>query len=374
MSEMHVSSDRKVFIFNFYNCNTTDGGPSGFLAQNVLGYSSVYYDVNPVFPDHQLFRDHLRKRFIKPPVHRLYYDWYIRCEKIYKSYHVSRYPIVYFHDVFSLACCIHLIPAHQIVILQSHCPELPHNELHELSHVTDGMVSWATQAEKMAFARADDLVFPNEGAVEIYSSLISHHSRIHFLATGAMPVGTLQRFPLDSDLTYLLFVGRRNYIKGFDIILEAFKSCREYRRDVRLVIVGKGTPVFEDGVIDVGFSARPHDWINSCDFVLSCNRQSYFDLLVLETLSVGTPLIISTTMGHRFFENHKSAGILTIDEPTSGNLSAVLMSDALDKKNNNKMTRNSNQKLFDQYFTAEKYRERLEQFCCEQLKHHGVLP
>lgn len=360
--ERKVSVKKKVFIFNFYKCNLNDGGPSGVIAQNLLKHNSDIYELNPVLPEGLLLRDQLRKRFFPPQVHPFYHDWYIRCEKIYRMNRVATYPVVFFHDVFSLKCCERLIPRNQVVMLQSHCPELPHRELYGLSYVTEEMVAWARIAERDAFARADYLVFPNEGVLGIYAPLILPRSRIKYLVTGAKQVESVQRIPLDPTHTYLLFIGRRNHVKGFDIMIEAFRRSRKDNSNLHLVIIGNGNPVIEEGIIDVGFSSRPHDWINSCDFVVNCNRQSYFDLSILETLSIGTPLIMSTNHGHRVFADLAGYGIVPIGEPTVESLCAALVPHRLSNYLGEKL-RNRNRLLFKERFSDVLYRRNLEQIC-----------
>lgn len=359
----------KVFVFNFYECKTTDGGPGGVISQNLLGHQARNYYVNPVFWESVLLRDHVRKRFFPPDVPAFYHDWYIRCQKIYCAYQVRKYPVVFFHDVFSLACCLHLIPSRQTVMLQSHSPELPHEELLGIPSATQEMVIWARKAELLAFSRADHYVFPNEGVLEIYRPLLQQQNRILYLPTGAREVTNLQKFPLDPACIHFLYIGRRNMIKGFDIVLAAFRHMRQRYEKANLVVIGSGDKIEEEGIMDIGFSNCPHDWISSCDFVINCNRRSYFDLSVLETLSIGTPLIMSTNEGHAVFAPKECPGIISVGEASIDNLSKALDLNLLEKYRGDSC-RAANRRFFQSSFTTGLYRSRLEELCANVLDLH----
>ena len=47
-------------------------------------------------------------------------------------------------------------------------------------------------------------------------------------------------------------------------------------------------------------------------FVLP-NKETYFDLVLLEVLSLGTPVVISNTGGNKYFEQFKMDGIKLFD-------------------------------------------------------------
>lgn len=317
----------KMFLFNPYSCQPTDGGPSGVVAQNLLGHTLQNVHVNPVFNDTFLLRDFLRKKLFPPPVHNFYRDWFIKCEKIYRNFGVSRYRAVFFHDVFSLWCCLHMISPTQKVLLQSHCPELPHQEVAASSFATEELVRWVRNMEVEAFARADHVVFPNEWTVDICRPLLSDDSKIIYLPTGAMRIPDHGRLGLDPSKCNLLYIGRRNSIKGFDLVINAFRYAHQLRPVLRLYLIGRGDPVEEPGVVDLGYSEKPHLWMRSCDYLINFNRQSYLDLSVLEALSVGARIIMSATDGHREFIGTGSDGIITAEQPTIEGLVDLLLSE-----------------------------------------------
>lgn len=349
----------KVFLFNPYACHLTDGGPSGVIAQNLLGHDLRHVYVNPVVDAITQLRDILRKKIFPPPVHGFYRDWFLKCEKIYRGFGVARYRAVLFHDVFSMWCCLHLLPPDQRVLLQSHSPELPHQEVAASSFATDDLVRWVRTMESDAFCRADCVVFPNEDVVDIYRPLLCDRSTIAYLPTGARRVDDNDCVGLDPSLCNLLFIGRRNRIKGFDLLVDAFRQAHKSRPALRLYLLGRGDPVEEPGVVDLGYSEKPHIWMRSCDYMINYNRQSYFDLSLLEALSVGARVILSTTNGHREFLGAGSDGIITVEQPTVDRLVNILLSEELVRYNTDRPLRD-NIDLYMRRYTDGIYRENLD--------------
>jgi glycosyltransferase involved in cell wall biosynthesis len=164
--------------------------------------------------------------------------------------------------------------------------------------------------------------------------------------------------PLDPQYLYFLYIGRRLPIKGFDLVIEAFKRASVRRPAIRLILLGKGEKVDLPGVIDVGFSTSPHDWMASVDYIISANRQSYFDLTVLEALSVGAPLLMTCTDGHQVLRG-ASPGIFDIGEPNVEDIERAFLSAQCKRELNVDVIR-GNQELFRRQYSDEIYRENLD--------------
>lgn len=366
---MTSGSMGKVFIFNYFDCIPTDGGPSGVLGQCLIGHTGEFFFVNPVSPLDLNSLERIKKIFTGRKLPSFFQNFRVRCLQIFKRFRVEDYPIIYFHDIYSLVSILDVIAPDQTVVLQSHSPELPHEEFAKLSYANEELVEWIAESEKKAFSRADCLVFPNDGVLEIYEPLMGDKHSVHYLETGARAPSQLQSIPLDNNKIHLLYIGRRNSIKGFDIVLQAFGKAREKHPELSLILVGNGELVKAEGVTDIGFSCRPHDWINSCDFVINCNRQSYFDLSAIETLSVGTPFIVSENFGHKIFSSFPQSGIIPIGPPCVNNLQKVL-DPALLRKFMLSSFRRQNRSLYEQRFSDSVYRENLDKLCRELLVWH----
>jgi glycosyltransferase involved in cell wall biosynthesis len=362
--------DKPCLIFNTYKLRLTDGGPSGFLAQNMLGSSSSYYHLSEFhgWEEPSGWRLTWRRRIHGEPrrtlkkvglAERSRFAWGVCSARCTFEREAARtYPWIWFHDVRSMAACLDLLEPRQKVILQPHCPQLPSEEFAEQGYTADE-VAWVRAGEQRAFARADVCVLPNEHTVPIYSPLMRKELRVEYLMSGCRQ--QVARFlpPLDPACVYYLYLGRRMPIKGFDLVLEAFQPAHRINSSLRLLLVGPGEPVQTPGVIDIGHSTEPASWLAACDYLVSANRQSYFDLVVLEALSLGTPLIIACTGGHRYFAETSSPGIVALPAAEVELLTRSLLEHCL-KRASNLQASSANQNLYRNQFADAVYRARLD--------------
>jgi len=345
--------DNKILIFSLFNFNINSGGPSGFLAQNLIDKPRDFF----VFPQDLIFPNRFRnilKNYIN--------DKFLKKEKnylidIFKESNAKNYKYIFFHDCATLFKCRDLIQDHQIVILQSHSPELPSKESKEAGASSD-YIAFLQQAEQYSFQRANYIVFPSEGAVNIYRTLNFDEKKVRLILSGCKNIDLVRKdYPLENKIN-LFFIGRRNKVKGFDIVLESFKRAVEVRDDINLIIAGGGDEIKYKNVYDLGFINNPLDWYHNADYVINANRQSYFDLSILEALSVGARLIMTTNFGHSFFKG-TSEDILEFDAEDANGLYNVLTSEKLTKKI---LPSNLNKELYQKHFTDQLYYERLKSF------------
>lgn len=372
--------ESKVLIFYHYGPGINGGGPMGFVNQNIEGVNSDFF-IYPNKIDHhekysyaKIFVNYFKSK--KNPYWDVANDllscgisndsyWFsLVCSTIrkFKEIKAWNYRYIYFHDMYTLKACLHLLNKEQTVIFQPHSPEQMSLEtIYFTSNEKD--VSWALLAEKDVFNRANIIVLPNKDTIEIYKNNINKKSTIHFIISGCAKPINLRSYPLDSEKINLLYIGRRTNIKGFDILLETFEKIRKKRSDINLLLLGGGEKIENDGVFDIGFSNTPHNWINSVDYVISTNRQSYFDLAVMETIAVGTPIMMTSSQGHKMFIQDGSEGIIDLGEAKVENISEYILSTALLKKKNNSLAVEANKKLFEEKYSKEKYLERLNDFC-----------
>jgi glycosyltransferase involved in cell wall biosynthesis len=390
----HLASNKVlIFVPPIYSLKTSDGGPSGFIAQNILGHSSQYYELSVDLPtnsqNYSLWNKiikNLKLTFGIPLAEEIkrqkkrteanlnnlneFKWWGESSQQHFTDINAQNYKFIYFHDVWTMKACIPLLSPLQIIILQPHCPELPSQEIASQPRFSDSDVKWSVEAERDAFARADIIILPNSYTMEIYKPLITSKSRIYYLLSGAQQRNCLHKYPLN-DKIHLLYIGRRNHIKGFDIVLDGFQQAYTSRKDIELILVGKGIKIDEEGIYDIGFTDSVHDWVYSCDYVINCNRQSYFDLSILEALSIGIPIIMSCTGGHKQFQMNKTKGIIDVGRPSSKNIAKILLSSEVKKKEFNKEQCDSNQQLYLSQYSDYIYRQNLENLLSSIIKENN---
>jgi len=118
------------------------------------------------------------------------------------------------------------------------------------------------------------------------------------------------------ECTSFIFIGRRQRVKGFDELIEGFRLARNINKQIMLYIAGSGGSLQgEDGIVDLGVVTNPLAWMRSVDALVSVNRQSYFDRVVIEALSVGANLLVSCTYGHTELAN-QSSDIVDLSAPS----------------------------------------------------------
>lgn len=355
-----------------YPCRITDGGPRGFIAQNILPYSG-----DDIFVGQESISSAKRSaferimyrievylktdkgvRFAHPPF--FYNDWrqyrnYLRSN----SYRTYRY--LYFHELAILGLCRDMILPGQIVLVQPHAPEALSIELRRGWGNRIDEVGYLSIDElcKKAFDAAHHIVLPHEGTLDIYRAQIADVRKVRYLLSASKDQSLALNPPVELNRNKIncLYVGRRNDIKGFDRVIGAFRAAYKHRKDIHLYLAGSGDPVLEDGITDVGFSEYPALWMSSVDFLINANRASYFDLSIMEALSVGTRIVMTTTFGHGFFKDFiDNESLFDIGEGENS-LKKFLLDATKPESNFSK----SNREIYETYFSQRKYHQRLKQ-------------
>lgn len=204
------------------------------------------------------------------------------------------------------------------IILMSHSPEPPSREFYatELSNKSEKaefVLQLWERIEKEAFEKAADiLLFPSKEAIEPYSSQLDYFESIDkqflFLPTGCCKL-VCDKNTLDFREKYKIktpyiisYIGRHNKIKGYDLLKDIAIKVLSTRDDVTFLIGGKPSsdiePLNHPRWIELGF-VNPPDVLSISDCFILPNRQTYFDLVLLEVMSMGVPVFASATGGNK---------------------------------------------------------------------------
>ena len=118
-------------------------------------------------------------------------------------------------------------------------------------------------------------------------------------------------------------VGRLAHGKGFDVLIEAFRSARLPLS--RLVIVGEGSErsrlerlAADLPVTFTGFRDDAKDWFQALDLFVSASRSEPFGRVIIEALDAGTPVVASDAVGPRDIAAH-----YPIDVTPTGDVGAL---------------------------------------------------
>lgn len=112
-----------------------------------------------------------------------------------------------------------------------------------------------------------------------------------------------KEFGLKENVKYFIFIGRFSKEKNPDVIFEAFKSIQ--RNDIGLIMLGMGNlwQVLKadcpNNIIMPGFTNRVYDYIKASDFYISASEVEGLANTILESMSVGLPMLLSDIPSHR---------------------------------------------------------------------------
>lgn len=360
--------ENQILVVYPFEGRSNAGGPEGFISQLIRPFSIPGIAVTPPVslrlksrwkrlitqPDILLSPANLWQTLKNPP--------FLLNRTIFKESGMADAPVLWFmHHGFYPQFAPFIRP-HQKVIYQPHCPELPWLEVTGSDPESASRRQTEEQAVRDLMERSSVLVLPNPGARTIYEPLIGTHLDVQYIQSGAAMPADVGEVPLDPQFTYLLYIGRRLPIKGFDIVVDAFSKAYAQRPDLRLVICGTGEPLRLPGVIDVGFTARIHDWIASVDCVVNANRQSYLDLSVMETLAIGTPLVMTATHGHEIFRQFSSPDLQCLTSTSVDELAQVFSETTRKNRSFQAGQAMPNHRLYLQEFSVPAYHGRLNAF------------
>lgn len=253
----------------------------------------------------------------------------------------SEYDIVHFHESKDLFLERENLKTYKgIVLYQSHSP-LPwgQEQCKDISvwyrRLIPQMVEKYDRIDRYCFERADFVIFPCEEAEEPYLDNWAYFRefkknnshKFRYVLTGIMPakatlsrIEVLSRYNIPNDNYVISYVGRHNSVKGYDLLKEI--AAKYFKKDESSWVISAGleapfTRLKHPRWKEIGFTNDPHSLISASDVFILPNRVTYFDIVMIEILSLGKIVIASRTGGNKVFEKYGVEGVLlydTIDE------------------------------------------------------------
>lgn len=300
-------------------------------------------------------------------------------QRLYGSNHravvdLNKYDIVHFHSVSDMYSCKDDLKNYKgKVLITSHAPDRPSLSVYNmLSDFERKYMHWfykkMFEMDEYAFKRADYIIFPCPEAEEPYlhnwpfyeGFRKENDEKYKYLLTGInacsvkVPAADIRaKYGIPEDAFVVCYVGRHNEIKGYDLLKEIGAELLKHE-NVYFLIAGKEEPM--QGIknprwIEVGWTNDPHSLINASDIFLLPNKETYFDLVMLEILSLGTIVLASHTGGNKYFEKIKPNGVVQF----LGKNDAVEKALALKNMSAEEKIRmrELNKDVFAKYFTAD---------------------
>lgn len=344
----------KVLIYYKENELKPIGGPSGYLYNiknelNKIDMKDIYFIKDDESNTRKkTIKDRLKRIYIKYIPRKIqirlgFYEKSMR-KKIFNSkslttnINIDEYDIIHFHSALSMYLIKDSLKNYKgKVLLTSHSPKISHKEM------IDGFATMKMYKknknyydayeviDEYAFNRADYIIFPTKEAEECYYNTWEKYKTIHqnnrdkyiYIASGINGITidkskaeVRKKYGIPDDAFLISYVGRHNEVKGYDHLLEIGKAALNKFENLYFIVGGIEEPLKglkHERWVEVGWTNRPHDLINSSDLFILPNKETYFDLIFLEVLSVGKTMLVTNTGGNKHFKKYKNAGIFYYD-------------------------------------------------------------
>lgn len=250
---------------------------------------------------------------------------------------ISKFNYIHFHSITDFVSVKESLPREVQTILTTHTPEPLFDELCGLFNIKrDNIIAkllrpFFLKKESKAYDTANKLMFPAEEALEVYSgkskllkeTIKKNKYKMFFVPTALFPNNKIEsneyplnRLSLPKDAFVICYIGRHNHVKGYDFIQKLALEVWRLIPHAYFIIGGKESPL--QGVSDNRWKElgwiNTQDVLNQSDIFILPNRETYFDLISLEVLRQGVPLVASRTGGNKWFEKNRFKGVFLFEK------------------------------------------------------------
>lgn len=292
----------------------------------------------------------------------------------------SDYDAIHFHSTISLFKYRRNLECYNgKIILTTHSPVPQHLEVYEElptqleKKIYKKFYSTLDQIDKYAFEKADYVIFPCEEAEESYIKNWAQYQSIHnnlvqngklvYIPTGIIPKKIMcsreeiyKKYLFKECDLLISYVGRHNEVKGYDLLQQMAGQLWKTHRNFRFVICGKESPMkglSDERWTEIGWTNDSQSVIAASDVFVLPNRETYFDIIMLEVLSCGKLVIASRTGGNKYFEKIGVKGVFLYDKVEEA-IGIIERISNMTVEERRKLEQN-NKEVFNTYFTADKY-------------------
>lgn len=338
----------RILIYAKRDSLKNTGGPSGYL-YNISEYLKEHPNDSISFIDSSKLQYTRWCRFKKfiidaltslskniAPLHLLvccynmYYFKYSFTEQTIE--YLNSFEAIHLHSSIDLRKSFQTNKVRAKLIVTTHCPEPVVDELfggHNKQEWLDkhrSLRDRLLKRELMAYELCDNIMFPvpearepYEKASDVYKQKFAELNNKFFYvptALGSVEMVTdndhkLDALHLPSDALRLCYVGRHTQVKGYDFLKRGAEKVFESIPEARFIIGGTEAPLKrldDPRWIELGW-VNTAKLLNEVDAFILPNRDTYFDLILLEVLRQGTPVLLSRTGGNKWFEGKQLGGL-----------------------------------------------------------------
>lgn len=314
---------KRIGIFLNRDLKMNAGGPSGYLYNLKLGLDE--FDNNIEFFTKETSRNNTDANVQKKKKYsavysdlRLALSYILKGKKIKNKIDPKMYNMdcIHVHASEDLWALKAIIGYKGKIVFTPHRPETLANEVittQQLLNDTNYSFPILRQVcdfiETYSYKNADAFIFPSKGAAKIYEKFpgfirYAINKPMQFVYTGTRDVNVTanindyDELRKDGKLTFA-YVGRHNYIKGYDLLINAFQQIDVNK--VKVVCAGAQSNIEapkSKNWVELGYIKNANSLMKAVDCVVIPNRNTYFDLVIIEALAVGAIVITSSTGGN----------------------------------------------------------------------------
>ena len=330
--------NKRILVWDKHIPLKNTGGPSGYLynIHSFLKTSDKYKcidfftqeaNINPQEYEFQ-YSNNIILRIID--IVKLCYSVYFKHTQLsnIEIDIINRYDYIHIHyigDYFRyFKKCNNIKPQ---IILTTHTPEPLFDELfyhkkgfRKLLKTFSFIRNYFLRKEANVYNSTDYIMFPVKEAKEVYinSSRIfknvfyTNESKTFYVPTAlntTIKINTINNYlknkQIPSDALTVCYIGRHNDIKGYYQLQKIAQHIWEINPSIYFIIGGKYNPkdiINDERWIELGWVDTPA-LLNEIDIFILPNKETYFDLILLEVLRQQKPIVLSRTGGNKWFED-----------------------------------------------------------------------
>lgn len=377
-----MKDNKRLLIFMKTGELKPTGGPAGYNynlkkeldKMNIEGIefieSAKGVDLSKTFTKNHLLKK--VRRIIGIFRRTLFYSKLLLKSEVSNKIENNEYDMIHFHfteDIFRYRKSLERYSGK--VILTSHSPTLASLQIFDTLTKFEKIIFKALYKklqimDYFAFERADYIIFPCPEAEEPYYNnwegykefKEKNRHKYRYLLTGINRCETKikredvrKTYHIPEDAFVISYAGRHNTIKGYDLLKEMGKELL-YDKNVYFLVAGNEEPlkgIDNERWIEIGWTSDPHSFISASDLFVLPNRETYFDLVLLEVISLGIPVVASRTGGNKYFRG--STGIILFDDVKEA-IESIRKVMKMSKQDRKRMG-DSNRELFEKNYNCQ---------------------
>lgn len=379
-----------INVLIFYNEKELKpiGGPTGYLYNLRDGLRKINSnEVKVSFYDAPIKTESKLKKKVKKIIPRFIMNWKSNIENVKEikridkddgmgDFDFSKYDFVHFHSTEDFYHYRNTVKKSNCkVILTSHSPQPLHQEIVDkiINLSEKKRFYFYSKIEKMdeyAFLHADYIFFPAEEALECYDKTWNKFKIIYpkikkyirYIPTGIIsaysnPINIYDKYKIPENSFIVSYVGRHNKIKGYDRLKKIGEYVLNNNKNIYFLIAGKEVPLTglnSKNWIEIGWTDKPYDIIGASDIFVLPNKETYFDIALLEVMSLGKTICLTNTGGNKYFKRFNSNGLIFYEYDNIEEIGNIIL-DLYNKKNECIKGGRSNTKIFSDNFTSKKF-------------------